>query len=315
MLTQIWDRFFYLENEQTSRTYLLTRYQQLGFDEAEKLSYQATSKFLYSIKQAREYFVLSTQASLICRPLLLYYGMVALARTVIVAGDPSYPSSTSVLKHGLSTKKRKREQYDFIEDDVRIQKDGLFIDFHHHLGGTPLESGTRLVMKDIFSSLPDLHDAYLRTYGTSRLMSIIPASPITIPRTFLSNNQMTKDEFQGWLTQNVSRDTATFQLLDQESDHLLVNYDGDFMNTPIISRDITGKPYLHLQYRDLHIPEPSYYFVAAFLLGMMGRYEPERWGELVLSFSSKDLYIIHEFLQKATIRFPAKILQLLLPEE
>ncbi|MEH7537842.1 YaaC family protein, partial [Bacillus toyonensis] len=49
-----------------------------------------------------------------------------LFKACLLTIDPNYPESTTVLAHGVTTRKRKKQGYQFLEDEVKIQKNGLF---------------------------------------------------------------------------------------------------------------------------------------------------------------------------------------------
>lgn len=53
---KLWGMFVYFVNEQTASHFLQDRYEQLGLADAKRFSYSATPKFVFSIKQAREYY-------------------------------------------------------------------------------------------------------------------------------------------------------------------------------------------------------------------------------------------------------------------
>lgn len=53
---KLWDTFVYFENEQTASEFLRGRYADQGMDPVQRHVYQATPKFIFSFKQAREYY-------------------------------------------------------------------------------------------------------------------------------------------------------------------------------------------------------------------------------------------------------------------
>ncbi len=58
--------------------------------------------------------------------MLLFYGISQLFKACLLTIDPNYPESTTVLAHGVTTRKRKKQGYQFLEDEVKVQKNGLF---------------------------------------------------------------------------------------------------------------------------------------------------------------------------------------------
>ena len=63
---------------------------------------------------------------LLIQPILLFYGFVHLIKACLLQQDPCYPENTSVFAHGVTTRKRKKQQYEFLKDEVKFQKNGLF---------------------------------------------------------------------------------------------------------------------------------------------------------------------------------------------
>ncbi len=59
------------------------------------------------------YYDQFSKAPLALKPLLLYYGYVQLLKAILLTVDPIYPQSSSVLAHGVSTRKRKKQHYSF----------------------------------------------------------------------------------------------------------------------------------------------------------------------------------------------------------
>src|SRR5690625_7504387 len=61
--------------------------------------------------------------------------MTHLLKASLVANRPNYPENTKVLAHGVSSRKRKKKQYVFMNDEVKAQHFGLFPYFSEHLYG------------------------------------------------------------------------------------------------------------------------------------------------------------------------------------
>ncbi|HEU4963570.1 MAG TPA: YaaC family protein [Bacilli bacterium] len=330
---KLWDTYVYFENEQTTSEFLRERYQELGVEKLTPSVYQATPKFIYAIKQAREYYRAAEHCDILTKPLLLYYGMMALGKALITTCDPEYPSTTSVLKHGLSTRKLKREQYSFIEDEVRVQKDGLFNVLHRTLQGPEIENGTRYRMKELLAVIPELIHPYRRLYGEPAVCTLeeVAGSETAgetaeeallrrawhLPRAFVAGVEKTKEEFLELLNRH-GGERARFSFPEEmdEEGVLRVHLEGEVDHRfPLMLHDFSGQPYLRMPHQgDLVLPEVSVHFMIMFVLGMLCRYETERWGEMILTFSSHDTFLINEFLNVSMRKFPNLILDRLCRE-
>lgn len=334
---KLWDTYVYFENEQTTREFLKKRYEELGFEKLIPLVYQATPKFIYAVKQAREYYRAAEHCDILTKPLLLYYGMMALSKALIATRDPEYPSTTSVLKHGLSTRRLKRDDYSFAEDEVRVQKDGLFNVLHRTLNGPPIENGTRLRMKDLLAVIPELIHPYRRLYGEPAVATLHHVEAASqppadrqggtgighrnawhLPRSIVAVGKKTTEEFLDLLNRHGGEQARFFYPEDAHDEEgvLRIHLDGDgHLRHPLVTHDFSGQPYLRLPHEgDLAIPEASVHYMIMFVLGMLCRYETERWGEMILTFSSHDTFVINEFLNVSMRKFPNMILDELCQE-
>jgi hypothetical protein len=336
---KMWDMFSLFENEESARSILETRYQVQGREDPVRDAYLATPKMIFNIKQAREYYRSAEQCETLTKPLLLYYGMVSLAKALILTKDPQYPSTTSVLKHGLTTRKLKRDDYQFIRDDVKVQKEGLFQTLHDFLLGVSLKNQDKYAMKDMLAAIPDIKSMYERLYGPTSTSNLqIEKSQShhhpslqqsdtendiryflwKCDRSILQGSEKTKEEAIDLLTLNI--DSDRFSCLEQVDPpgklHLLRRLKHHQSEEhPLIFYDLMGEPYLFLpRLTHYQIPEMSIHFLIMFVLGMLCRYETERWGELILTFSSQDLVIINEFLSISMRKFPNLVLNSLFQE-
>ncbi|ASS73543.1 hypothetical protein CIG75_00160 [Tumebacillus algifaecis] len=319
---KLWDTFVYFENEQTTSEFLRNRYTESGFENVAKHVYQATQKFIFSIKQAREYYRAAEACDILTKPLLLYYGMMALSKALITSHDPDYPSTTSVLKHGLSTRKLKREEYAFADDEVRVQKDGIFHVLHKALCGSPLENQQRFAMRELLAVIPELIPTYRRLYGEAQVGAVeiwrerdLPTR-WTLQRSFVAGCDKTREELLDILNL-YGGETTRFCYSDDvdEAGTFVVAVDGEEAGHPLILYDFSGRPHLRFPHDgNLLLPELSVHYMVMFVLGMLCRYETERWGEMILTFSSPDTFVINEFLNVSMRKFPNLILDQLCRE-
>ncbi|MFD2170780.1 YaaC family protein [Tumebacillus lipolyticus] len=320
---KLWDTYVYFENEQTSSEFLRARYLKSGFDSVQKLAYRATPKFIFSIKQAREYYRAAETCDILTKPLLLYYGMMALAKALITSHDPDYPSTTSVLKHGLSTRKLKREEYAFAEDEVRVQKDGIFHVLHRTLGGSLLAHQQRFSMKELLAVIPELIPTYQRLYGQAKvgMLEVMREAEQKarwrVQRSFVAGCDLTRDELLELLNR-FGEERTRFRYLEEpdETGTFCLGVDGDERAHPLVLFDFSGRPHLRFPHGEqLLLPELSVHYLIMFVLGMLCRYETERWGEMILTFSSHDTFLINEFLNVSMRKYPNLILNELCQEE
>jgi len=252
---------------------------------------------------------------------------MSLARVLIASRDPEYPTTTSVLKHGLSTRKLKRDAYCFIQDELRVQKDGLFVVLHEMLGGSPFSDRQRVSIQDLLSVIPELTPCYERLYGPPCVCEIEQKADGSslywdLPRWILHAKEHTRDEFLHLLNRmnpsaNNQADRPVFYLAEADPPgRLHLHQIRPVPQHPLMIEDITGRIYLRYPLaEDFLIPEISLHFMVMFVLGMLCRYETERWGEMILTFLSQDVYLINEFLNLSIRKFPNMIVNQLFDEQ
>lgn len=324
---KMWDLYLYLESESAVRRLLTAWYEKRKDVRAKQLAYEKTVPFIYYLKQARAYYDSAERADLMVKPLLLYYGMTALAKAYVLTLDPFYPDSTRLLRHGMSTRKRKKADYDLMDDEIKIQKDGLLPHVLLLLGKTAcLEE--KYKVSELIGHLPQLYDSFTRVSQKAYLEPVV-ISDLAERRTVFFVNQTVLDHFhlsaEGFvqmLNRHQWDGRGRFALLKQNRllavswDHPDVRHvrlSGDGFQNGMILNDFFGRYYIRLNTdRRLELPEFAIHFMLLFHLGMLARYEPERWGDIVLSFGSDERYLLHELLQATERYFPNLILNELL---
>ncbi|TCS78130.1 YaaC family protein [Tepidibacillus fermentans] len=320
---KMWDTFVYFESEAKTKQYLQEIYEKIDEKNGYKLAFHNTSKFIYFIKQAREYFHSAEKSNILVKPLLIYYGMMNLMKAVILTKDPSYPSHTGVLRHGITTRKLKKSNYQFHEDEIKIQKEGLIPLFYNLITQQPIEKidGQKFKIKELLSLLPEILDSYKKSYDEQRIYPIFfeneKSHKFYLPIEILSHYHGNKNEVLSELNLYYSKKEESFQFVESNNPKFLNlqlvsnNNEENFhiIDHPMFLIDFKGRSFLKpiLESRFL-LPNLMIYYMIMFNLGMLCRYETELWGEIIFSFSSEDMYIINEFINSSLRTFPNLIL-------
>lgn len=328
---KLWDSFLFFENEPVSKSFLQEIYREKFPEQYRSLAFQNTAKFIYNIKQARQYYAAAMQSEIIIRPLLLYYGMVSLLKAFILTQDPFYPANTRVLQHGLTSRKIKKSNYSLGEDEIKIQKEGLLPYVYSFLTNKPIEN--RYKVQDLFSIIPELHTTYQKVYQMNNMVSVNlssyydfqhPSTLFYLPESVLDYTHLCYESFIHYLNR-YNTGSSYFSpspletpkgIIRIEWKHPLqqhVTENGNGFENELFLVDYKGNFYF-LLHGTTSLPEISTHFMIMYILGMLCRYETERWGEIVFSFASEELYIIHEFLSISSRKFPNLIYDLLMGE-
>src|SRR5699024_5380496 len=132
------------------------RYNQLHIPDAARLSYQNANPFMYNLEHGHVFYTNGKKGDPLLQPIHYFYGMVHLLKAILLSIRPYYPESTKMLAHGVSTRKRKKKQYSFLEDEVKIQHQGLFPYFSEHLFHMKQMPFEKITMQRLASLIPEL---------------------------------------------------------------------------------------------------------------------------------------------------------------
>ncbi|RXT08912.1 YaaC family protein [Ammoniphilus sp. CFH 90114] len=326
--------FVYFESEPHVKSFLEKAYRTQHGDHASRFAFQNTHKFIYYIKQGREYYTAAFNSNILVKPLLIYYGMVSLLKAVILTSDPGYPAHTRVLQHGITSRKLKKLEYSFSEDEVKVQKEGLFPMVAQHLQSGHIV-GEKFKLKDLLSMIPELRESYEKTYEE---VSLIPlhiskhidfSSPVTmfyLPEHILDKYHLSYESFIHFLNRR-NQGKAIFAphslrapkgIIRISWEHPLnihVSESPSGFENDLFIQDYKGNHYFLLKDNPaLFFPELMSHYMLMYILGMLCRYETELWGEIIFSFTSGEMFIINEFLNISLRKFPNMILNLLFNE-
>lgn len=316
MLTA-WDQIRYLETEPTARRFLHAAYCSLGIEHPERQAFQQSTRFIYTWKQARAFYRAAEESDMLVRPLLLFYGCTHLLKGVLITRDPNYPQNSRMLQHGVTTRKLKRNPYLLLEDEVRPQKEGFFAHIAKVLLLSPLQQ--RYSVKELFDGLAELRNPYSLVIEESKWI------PVSVDRTeregtvliFPANHSGVLAYSEETLLQLINR-------LSPEDVDFVWERDGTGARRLLFPHAniswLCAHPLFRIEYTgtisfwnstsdDLPLPAWASHFLLLYLLGMLCRYETEWWGELVLSHSYAETYLIEQFLRQHEVGFPFVIME------
>ncbi|WP_134685318.1 YaaC family protein [Brevibacillus migulae] len=310
-----WEILRFLETEPTAREYLANSYESRGIEHPNRHAFSQCTRFVYTWRQARSYYEAATHADLLIRPLLLFYGCMQMIKGCILAIDPSYPSNSRMLQHGVTTRKMKKSPYRLLDDEVRPQKEGLFAHAAQLFKLFPLRE--RYKTDHLFASLAEMTPDYERIVGASPWLPITQkekGSVLVFPASAQSQGPLaySADTLCGYLNRLAPPDSVAFEVLDRDqitgqSFRLQGSLD-QLAKHSLFSMTRHGDLYFwNGSESDLPLPKWATHYLLLYLLGILCRYETEWWGELVLSHTLSELILIERFLQLHSEQFPALI--------
>ncbi|SDX27499.1 YaaC-like Protein [Marininema mesophilum] len=334
---KMWNLFLLLENDGMAKGYLRDKYQQEGLDHPDRASFRASHALMSYVRQARELYRAARESSPFVSPLLTYYGMMNLAKAWMLSFDPDYPRNALVLRHGASTRRRKRSDFRLSEDEIRIQPEGLLPELVRASGWGAL-CNTSWTIKHLLSLLPDIQDSYRQVFREASLYPIAihtrsingrQSMSFTLEEKVLDQLHLSPRGLAERLN-SVAEEQGSRFTVDKspapcgwvrmwwshpESTHV-DRWKRGFAH-PWFREDTRGGYYLYLnrgRTPDV-IPEMFVHYLLLFSLSMLCRYEVPLWGEIVSGTAAKEAVLVEEFLQVTRRKFPNLILNTLFEEK
>ncbi|MDB5085078.1 MAG: hypothetical protein JWN30_1964, partial [Bacilli bacterium] len=256
----VWEQFFYYECEQLAARFLQETFEKKNTAKAKALAYQAAPKLSCAIRQAHEYYRAAETANLLIKPLLSFYGIACLVRALLVKDQPEYPSNSSVLKHGLSTRKLKRTGFQIINDVAVIQRAGLYVEFHNLLHGDQMSAAMRKYrVGDLLGIIPDVTNSFSGLGVPSSVVQLeLEKSDHecvwSIPSSYFRNNSWALEEYVAYFNQldppdNAGRSSSdgNFMLVRKAPPGLVkLTRTGTHRAHPLLCSDLEGNWFLRV---------------------------------------------------------------------
>lgn len=291
-----------LKNETASREYLIKKYPD---SEAKKLAYRNVHAFTSYIKQGMALFQTAKNSDFWSSSLLIYYGMMSLLKAISLSIDANYPHSTSLLQHGLTSPKRKKEPYRFFHDEVRVQKNGFF-PYLCQLFSHPVPTGERFKLELLCAFIPDLQVMLQQLHKKTYWWKVVYLDgKLICPLTIVDQLCISVDSFVRRLNQKNSALCFSIQSVSNEYFTLEVNEPEKILQHPWLKQDGDRSFYLWDQLNSTvdPLPEILAYYALFFSLSMLCRYDPPVWYELHNDIEKEQL-IIQTLVDLSLKKFP-----------
>lgn len=279
------------------------------FPDKSHLSFQNSYTFIYYLEHGKKYYNQALVAPYELQPVLLFYGMIQLMKATILTVDPNYPETTQVLAHGVSTRKRKRSQYEFLHDEVKVQKNGLLTHFSEKMFHVKHLEGEKFKMGDLMRKIPELHHLFYYINKEKIAYPMVKSSEnnlsLSIDSHLLDKLNLTYEGFIHFLESYVSIDPEKCQEKNNQIT-IALNKPLNPINSVPIQWEANNQIFHIPTKRELFqgFPELLVHYLLLYNLSMICRYETDWWGELFHSFSSNDLPFITEFLEVTKYKVP-----------
>lgn len=309
--TNAWNQLKSYQTTDTVQKFLEKCYQKSNQSLPAELSYQNSYPFVYHLKHAENFYLSAENASLPVKPMLLFYGMAQLIKACILTKDPEYPAASSVLAHGVSSRKRKKQHYRFLQDEVKIQRNGLFAHAAFHLYSLQHVENDKYSMHELLQRVPELCDLFKMHKQKEVHIAIgVDDQHIHLPKDAAASYHMTPDRMLDYLHHHFQLDKAG-ETSDVMSLLLPESFNA-FSSPPFLYNQQTCTYSLPASLNDLAgLPEFLAHYLLLYNLSMISRYETEWWYELMLSHSQDDYVFIVRFLEATKDKIPQMALTFL----
>jgi hypothetical protein len=305
-----WKSFSCFFSAEYCQKYLKMCYQKRNIDNPEQKSYENGYAFLYYLEHGQIYYDQAKKSPLILKPILLFYGLVHLIKACILTIDPSYPETTAVLAHGVSTRKRKKQNYLFLHDEVKFQKNGLFPFMSEKMFHMKQLEGEKVIMEELLQLIPELNDLFFVLEGKRTFAKLTQRdNDLMIPESVLDNFHMTESRFKEFFATKsknsveFSNEGLSFRINNSflsEMSPLFYDLENNHFAIPLTKGNF------------VHFPELLAHYLLLYNLSMIARYETEWWSELTKMMPNGDYPFIQSFIEITMDKGPFLIFQYLM---
>lgn len=307
-----WNSYTLFFSAEYSQAYLKKCYRKINIDQPDMKSFENCYPFMYYLEHGKLYYEQAEKSPLAIQPILLFYGLVHLIKACILTVEPDYPETTSVLAHGVSTRKRKKQQYSFTDDEVKFQKNGLFSLMAEKMFHMKQLEGEKATMSDLLELIPELSGIYSDLRGKQIFEVVKDAeSGFSLPKSIIDQFHMTENRFKEFF-QTKSSIPVSFV---EDPSHIRFEAHLSGASEPLpLKYNLEEQHYVFpLNKGDLFLfPELLLHYLLLYNLGMIARYETEWWSELIKMMPNEDYPLIQSFLKSTLKKGPYLIYQYLM---
>ncbi|WP_409252436.1 YaaC family protein [Bacillus sp. SCS-153A] len=288
----VWESLSCFHSAEMAQKYLKKCYQKLSLKEADMQCYNNCYPFIYYLEQGELYFKQAVITPLSIQPILLFYGYIHLIKACVLTIDPFYPQNTSVLAHGVTSRKRKKQQYSFLKDEIKIQKNGLLSHFAQEMFHVKHLEAEKFQMGELLSQIPEMNETFQMVLHkrTQFGLSSQHDQTLSFSDDVLDHYHMSKERFTQFLKEK------TKEKITINGRQIIL--DSNQVELPPIRLNIRNNQFsLPTDRSEAYtLPEPIIHYLLLYNLSMIARYETEWWSELLKSNATDDYPIIKNFL-------------------
>ncbi|PLR89837.1 YaaC family protein [Bacillus sp. T33-2] len=308
-----WSSYCAFFSADYSQAFLKKCYQQINLSHPEQKSFENCYPFIYYLEHGKIYYEQAASSPIHIQPILMFYGLIHIIKACILTVEPEYPETTSVLAHGVSARKRKKQQYHFFEDEVKIQKNGLFSLMAEKMFHMKQLEGEKVSMGELLQHIPELKELFKQMKGKETFAAVTYSNGcFTMNTDVLDAFHMTKARFEEFYR---SKSPIHASFLPSEDGYIKFQLEqsGPERIVPL-KFHLYEKQYLFPLTKDVlfDFPELLLHYLLLYNLSMIARYETEWWSELIKMMPNEDYPFIQSFLNITLSKGPYLIYEYLM---
>lgn len=275
----------------------------------------------YCVKQASDLYRSASNSSLLARPILLFYGMMALLKALIL-GNSRIATTIRELDeiertgHGVKLANwRKGKPWYIDQEEVVINEKGRgffpFVEHRLNEGSHTDCFGLHISIKELLGLLPEIAGAFQDYYGEQ------PADDVTVSASFWPGALPTLQlRHSGSPVYSIEDFFSRFPGLtgfvkpqvSQGNSHMLHLIDSP-KRIPGLFPLETGGFALVPKTKGYFFPRISVHYLLMYALSIIARYKIDLWGTLLEGRESGIGYVIFDFLDSSATQFPRLVLE------
>ena len=315
-IDQTWQSISLFFSASSTQKYLHSCYAKQSIPNSELYSFQNCTTFMHYLEFSKMYYEQASHSPIATRPVLLFYGYIQLLKACLLSIDPHYPNSTTLLAHGVTSRKKKKQQYDFLSDEIKTQRNGLFSYAAQKIFNLKQVEGEKISMHDLFYQLPELNEEffYFKTINSFPL-NLVSGNVYEMDNKILDAYHLSSNSFASYLNRTIFsyvKINVVNEYLQLKTDQpLTTNY-----HSPIRYSILTNSYNIMKKNNSpcSFYGEMLIHYLLLYNLSMISRYETEWWLDLIKTTPNEDYPFIKKFLDITQEKTPYLIKQWLFVE-
>jgi hypothetical protein len=272
----------------------------------------------YCILQAHEYYKAAEAVTIHTSPLLYFYGMLSLAKAVIVANDP-VKLLGDIKYHGLRYDKAGGRA-GALDEQTALLDGGVFDELTEVICNFRYPRRVTFKLKDILAISPELREVYEVYYGEpSRTVygsaHVLSSDPYVI--------ELSPAERHADIASYIPEVAEVFQITHGKSGRLTLKAGASRSKQCFAEyRPVVGGMYIvgdlvyiHDGAKDSrHLMPPLADYIAMYIMSDCVRYQQDLWGNVVQGKTTGAIGLVDLFISVSRRRYPNLILNTLFGE-